>query len=73
MALWKLLVLDGQHYCGQRTHTRRNKHELRRQRHQASGIKILIAGGGIQTTWFVTDFMLGPGMLGGSTRIDDWR
>jgi hypothetical protein len=35
---------------------------------QASSIKILVAGGGIQTTWFVTDFMLGRG-----TRIDDWR
>jgi hypothetical protein len=40
---------------------------------QASSIKILVTGGGVQTTWFVTDFMLGPGMLGGSTRIDDWR
>jgi hypothetical protein len=41
---------------------------------QASGIKILVTGGGIQTTWFVTDFMLGPGsMLGRGTRIDDWR
>ena len=36
--------------------------------HQASGIKILVAGGGIQTTWFVTDFMLGRGTL-----IDEWR
>ena len=41
---------------------------------QASGIKIIVAGGGIQTTWFVTDFMLGPGsMLGKGTLIDDWR
>jgi hypothetical protein len=40
---------------------------------QASAVKILVTGGGIQTTWFVTDFMLGPGMMGGSTRIDDWR
>ena len=40
---------------------------------QASGIKIIVTGGGIQTTWFVTDFMLGAGMMGGSTRIDDWR
>ena len=39
----------------------------------ASGIKIIVTGGGIQTTWFVTDFMMGPGMLGGSTLIDDWR
>ncbi len=36
--------------------------------HQAGGIKILVAGGGIQTTWFVTDFMLGRGTL-----VDDWR
>jgi hypothetical protein len=41
---------------------------------QASGIKIIVAGGGIQTTWFVTDFMLGPGtMLGRGILIDDWR
>jgi hypothetical protein len=41
---------------------------------QASGISILVTGGGIQTTWFVTDFMLGKSnMLGGATRIDDWR
>ncbi len=40
---------------------------------QASAVKIIVAGGGIQTTWFVTDFMMGPGMLGGSTLIDDWR
>jgi len=41
---------------------------------QASGINIVVAGGGIQTTWFVTDFMLGKSnMLGGATRIDDWR
>ena len=26
-------VLDGKHDCGQRTHTRRNRHELRYQRH----------------------------------------
>jgi len=38
-----------------------------------SAIKIIVTGGGIQTTWFVTDFMLGSGMLGGSTLIDDWR
>lgn len=38
-----------------------------------TGIKIIVAGGGIQTTWFVTDFMMGPGMMGGSTLIDDWR
>ncbi len=40
---------------------------------QTSGIKIIVTGGGVQTTWFVTDFMLGAGMMGGSTRIDDWR
>jgi hypothetical protein len=41
---------------------------------QPAGIKILVTGGGIQTTWFVTDFMLGPGsMLGKGTLIDDWR
>ena len=39
----------------------------------ASRIKIIVTGGGIQTTWFVTDFMLGAGMMGGSTLIDDWR
>jgi hypothetical protein len=38
-----------------------------------SAIKIVVTGGGIQTTWFVTDFMMGSGMLGGSTLIDDWR
>jgi hypothetical protein len=36
-------------------------------------VKIIVTGGGTQTTWFVTDFMLGAGMLGGSTLIDDWR
>jgi hypothetical protein len=41
---------------------------------QPAGIRIIVTGGGIQTTWFVTDFMLGPGsMLGRGTRIDDWR
>jgi len=40
---------------------------------QPSAIKIIVTGGGVQTTWFVTDFQLGPGMLGGSTLIDDWR
>ena len=40
---------------------------------QASNVKIIVTGGGIQTTWFVTDFMLGPGMMGGSALIDDWR
>jgi hypothetical protein len=41
---------------------------------QVSGIKIIVAGGGTRTTWFVTDFMLGPcTMLGRGTLIDDWR
>jgi hypothetical protein len=41
---------------------------------QASAINIIVAGGGIQTTWFVTDFMLAKGsMLGGATLIDKWR
>ena len=40
---------------------------------QPSAIKIIVTGGGVQTTWFVTDFTLGPSMLGGSTLIDDWR
>lgn len=31
-------------------------------------INIIVVGGGIQTTWFVTDFMLGRGVL-----VDDWR
>ena len=38
-----------------------------------SSIKIIVTGGGIQTTWFVTDFIMGGGMMGGSTLIDDWR
>jgi hypothetical protein len=38
-----------------------------------AAIRIIVTGGGIQTTWFVTDFMMGSGMLGGSTLIDDWR
>jgi hypothetical protein len=40
---------------------------------QPSSIKIIVTGGGVQTTWFVTDFQLGSGMLGGSVLIDDWR
>jgi hypothetical protein len=42
---------------------------------QASSINIIVTGGGIQTTWFVTDFMMSRNMvlMGGSTRIDDWR
>jgi hypothetical protein len=31
-------------------------------------IQVVVAGGGIQTTWFVTDFRLGRGIL-----IDKWR
>jgi hypothetical protein len=34
----------------------------------AGGIQIIAVGGGIQTTWFVTDFGLGRGVL-----IDEWR
>lgn len=42
---------------------------------QESSVNILVTGGGGQTTWFVTDFMLSRNMVltGGSTRIDDWR
>ena len=32
------------------------------------GIQVVVVGGKIQTTWFVTDFMLGRG-----ERVDDWR
>jgi hypothetical protein len=40
-----------------------------------SSINIIVTGGGGQTTWFVTDFMLNRNMvlMGGSTKIDDWR
>jgi len=31
-------------------------------------IKVVVAGGGIQTTWFATDFRFGRGIL-----IDDWK
>jgi hypothetical protein len=31
-------------------------------------IQIIVTGGGIQTTWFVTDFRAGRG-----TKVDDWR
>jgi hypothetical protein len=34
----------------------------------ARGINILVVGGGIQTTWFVTDFMLGR-----PVSVDQWR
>jgi hypothetical protein len=40
-----------------------------------ASINIIVTGGGGQTTWFVTDFMMRRGMVtaGGSTNIDDWR
>jgi len=31
-------------------------------------IRVVVAGGGIQTTWFVTDFGVGRGVL-----VDDWK
>ena len=31
-------------------------------------VQVVVAGGGIQTTWFVTDFRFGRGVL-----IDDWK
>jgi len=34
----------------------------------AGQIKVIVAGGNIQTTWFVTDFRMGRGVL-----IDDWK
>jgi hypothetical protein len=34
----------------------------------AKGIQIVVVGGKIQTTWFVTDFRLGRGVL-----VDEWR
>ena len=34
----------------------------------AKQIRVIVAGGGIQTTWFVTDFGVGRG-----TRVDDWK
>jgi hypothetical protein len=42
---------------------------------QESSVNIIVTGGGGQTTWFVTDFMMSRNMVvaGGSTRIDDWR
>jgi hypothetical protein len=42
---------------------------------QESSVNIIVTGGGGQTTWFVTDFMMSRNMvlMGGSTRIDDWR
>ena len=42
---------------------------------QGSSVNIIVTGGGGQTTWFVTDFVMRQNMVlnGGSTRIDDWR
>ena len=42
---------------------------------QEASVNIIVTGGGGQTTWFVTDFMMSRNMVlaGGSTRIDDWR
>jgi hypothetical protein len=34
----------------------------------AKGLQVIVTGGGIQTTWFVTDFRLGRGTL-----VDDWK
>lgn len=34
----------------------------------AKAIQIVVTGGKIQTTWFVTDFRLGRGVL-----VDEWR
>jgi hypothetical protein len=44
-------------------------------------INVIVTGGGGQTTWFVTDFMLNRNIVreknmvtqGGSTLIDFWR
>ncbi|NLV29556.1 MAG: hypothetical protein GXY47_00255 [Acidobacteria bacterium] len=40
-----------------------------------ASVNIIVTGGGGQTTWFVTDFMMSRNMVlaGGSTSIDDWR
>jgi hypothetical protein len=35
---------------------------------QAGQVGVIVTGGGIQTTWFVTDFGVGRGTL-----VDDWR
>ncbi len=35
---------------------------------QPRSIQVIVTGGGIQTTWFVTDFRAGRGTL-----VDDWR
>ena len=42
---------------------------------QEASVNIIVTGGGGQTTWFVTDFGLRRNMvlMGGSTKIDDWR
>ncbi|MBN2339050.1 MAG: hypothetical protein JXP48_10975 [Acidobacteria bacterium] len=40
-----------------------------------ASVNIIVTGGGGQTTWFVTDFMMSRNLVlaGGSTSIDDWR
>jgi hypothetical protein len=35
---------------------------------EPKNIQIVVVGGKIQTTWFVTDFMLGRGVL-----VDEWK
>ena len=35
---------------------------------QSKGIQIVVTGGKIQTTWFVTDFRMGRGIL-----INEWK
>jgi hypothetical protein len=35
---------------------------------ESKAIQIVVVGGKIQTTWFVTDFRLGRGVL-----VDEWR
>jgi len=34
----------------------------------AGSVNVIVTGGGIQTTWFVTDFRVGRGVL-----IDEWK
>ena len=35
---------------------------------EPKNIQIVVVGGKIQTTWFVTDFMIGRGVL-----VDEWK
>ena len=35
---------------------------------RAGQVGVIVTGGGIQTTWFVTDFGVGRGTL-----VDDWK